>query len=418
MKFLKLSVIALIISLAQVSCNPPKEDAKLEPTTIEEGKALIENSAIDLLSEVDDFKNDDAINELYDLAKEMNSKSSGKKQSTFLFNSSLNDVVLIKEGKMDLTSLSKNHTLANINLNDSDDFQDKYNEAKGIYEWSDVEEDFVKTKSSENIIFIVDYSIEGKNKQAQLIASNFSSEYLNSKIQVVNSLNVVFTIDGKELMSYSFSSEFDRYLPKSIISEYKLGTLSFTETFNNLSNKELKNETDISINGKSLINYSGSVTGDFNELNTQGEDYKVKEGNIPVDKSSMELTIFEVKIAGDIDYKSLNEGIKELSDDSKKEDLVELLNNNTSIVVSSGNKEIAKAVFFVGISEYVDWVWDNDKQEYKEVTITEEEVDIHFVFSDDSKVDFETYFGENFSKVEEKLNSVIKNYTSKFDIED
>ncbi len=415
MKFLKLSLVALLLSLTQVSCDPDKEEAKLEPTTVEEGKSLIESSAIDLLSEVDDFKNDAAVNELYDLAKEIGARPSANKQPTFLFNSLLNDVVMIKEGKMDITSLSKNHTIANINVEEPTNFQDEYNEAKGIYEWSEIEGDFVKTESSDNIVLIVDYTVKGKNKQAKLVASNFSSEYLNSEIQVVNSLNVVFTINLKELMSYSFSSEFDRYLPKSIVSKYKLGALSFTETFSNSSNKELKNETDISINGKSLINYSGSVTGDFSELNAQGEDYEVEEGDIPVDKSSMALTVFEIKIAGDVDYKSLNEDMKDLSDDSKIEDLVELLNNNTSIVVSSGNKEIAKAVFFVGTYEYNDWIWDNDKQEYKEVTITEEEIDIHFVFSDDSIADFETYFGENFSSVEDKLNTVIENYISKFE---
>ena len=415
MKLLKLSLFALLLSLSQISCNSDKEEAKLEPTTVEEGKSLIENSAIDLLSEVDNFKNDEALNKLYELAKEMDSKSSGKKQSSFLFNSFLNDVVLIKEGKIELTSLSKKHTLANIKVEESDSFQDEYNEAKGIYKWSDSEEDFVKTGESGNIIFIVDYSVDNKDKQAKLVASNFSSKYLNSEIQVVNSLNVVFTIDGKELMTYSFSSEFDRYLPKSIISEYKLGGLSFTETFSNSSNKELKNETNISINGKSLINFSGSVTGDFSGLNSQGEDYELDENDdVPIDKSSMTLTILDVKIAGDVDGKKLEDELRSLSDDASDEDVVKVINANSSIIVSNGNKEIAKVEFFV--STYEETYYDYYSGE--EYTETYEEVDARFVFNDDSTADFETYFGENFSSVEDKLNTVIENYTSKFEVED
>ncbi len=98
------------------------------------------------------------------------------------------------------------------------------------------------------------------------------------------------------------------------------------------------------------------------------------------------------------------------------EEFVTELNKHISLNVTSGNKEIAKVEFYVGTYEYTGYEWDNVTQEYKEVTQTNEMIEARFIFKDDSIADFETYFGENFSQLEEKLNSVFENYIDKFDL--
>ena len=218
-------------------------------------------------------------------------------------------------------------------------------------------------------------------------------------------------------MSYSFSASFSNYLPTSVISEYKLGALTFTETFTNSSNAELKGETAISINNKTLIKYTATISGDFTSIDNKGINYDIEMDGIPaIDKSSMELLINEILISGNIDFKSLNEAMANVAGEEAMEEFVTELNKHISLNVTSGNKEIAKVEFYVGTYEYTGYEWDNVTQEYKEVTQTNEMIEARFIFKDDSIADFETYFGENFSQLEEKLNSVFENYIDKFDL--
>lgn len=386
---------AIILGFYSCGGNDSTESGEeLTPLTVEQGKQELEDNSLAFLTEIDNYKNDDALTEIKEIADVLLLETESKSVASKNFN----NLIDLQSGKKDIISFNSS-TFNDVSLIDD------YNAETGIYEWNKSTEEFDKTGDSNNIIYKVSYN----NKNAEFIVSNFkTTTFTTDNEEVPTSLKSSLKIDGKEIFSQTYSASVDngKYLPNSVTNSVKLGELTIATKLINESNKTLKFETSFSIGKTSLMSYYVAASGNFNEIDTKGdnisEDTKIED---ILDSSEFSMSFLNAKITGKVTEPST---IPE--DDISTEEAVNLLNENVLIDITVNNKSVAKGEFY--IDEYEDGYYDWNGN-YIEETYTDP--NLRLLFSDGTTADFDTYFGQGFSSVEGKFDDVIDSYTAKFE---
>ena len=386
---------AIIIGLYSCGSDDSNEVAEQETQlTVEQGKQKLEDNSLTFLSKVDEFKNNDGLDEIKEILDVLLLDESSKSIGSKVF-SNLNDLEL---GKIDYIEF-------NSNAIDEVSLIEDYNAQKGIYQWNSITSEFDKTGESGNIVYKLTYN----NKNAEFIVSDFKTEtYPLDNEEVPTSLKASLTANSKVIFSQNYSASVDsgKYLPNSIVNVIEICGLTIETTLTNESNRKIKFENGISIDDTNLMSYYVEVIGDFNEIDSYGENIS-EETSIEdiLDSSEFSLSFLDAKITGKVTEPStIPEG------DISTEEAVVLLNENISIDITINNESIAKGEFYT--DEYEDGYYDGNGN-YVSDTYTEP--NIRLLFSDGTTVDFESYFGEGFSSVEGKFDDVIDNYLSKFE---
>lgn len=380
-KILFTSAIILGLFSCGGSDSSDNNGEEIATLTVEQGKQELEDNAITFLAEIDSYKNDNALTEIKDILDALVIDVAGKSIGSKTFNN-LSD---LQSGKKDIISI-------NSRLFEDLSLIDDYNEQTGIYQWNSATEEFDKTGESINIVYKIAYN----NKNAEFVVSDFKTAIFTAdNVEVPITAKASLKVNGKEIFSqvYSASVDYGKYLPNSVKNVVTIGGLVITTTLNNNSNKTLDFKHSYSINGTSLMSYSVIVNGNFNEIDTNGddlsEDTKVED---ILDSSEFSMSFLNAKITGKVTEPSIiPEG------DITTKEAVKLLNENVFIDIIINDKSVAKGEFYVDEDEYGD-----------------SEPNLRLLFSDGTTADFDTYFGEGFSSVEGKFDDVIDNYTSKF----
>lgn len=363
----------------------PENVEKEEQITIEQGKQKLEDNSLDFLSEVDQFKSDDALTELKEIADILLLDDTGKSIGSKTFKN-LNN---LQSGKMDFIAFNS------IAIDDASLIED-YNSETGIYLWNSTSEEFDKTGESDNIIYKVVYN----SKNAELVISDFETATFSlENTEVPTSLKASLKIDSKEIFSHNYNASIDegKYMPNSVVSIIKIGGLTMETSLTNQSNQTLEFENEISIYESKLMNYYIAFKGDFNEIDSNGDDISDETGVEDIlDSSEFSMSFLDAKITGKVSEPSIiPEG------DMTTEEVVNMLNENVLIDISISDESIAKGQFYV--------------DEYEDGNQIFTEPNLRFLFSDDTTADFEAYFGEGFSSLEGKFDDVIDNYVTKFE---
>lgn len=370
------------------SAGPGEE---LTPLTVEQGKQELEDNALGFLTEIDNFKNDDALTEIKEISDVLLIETGGKSIGSKTFT----NLIDLQSGKIDLVEFNSK-IFGNVGLiND-------YNSETGIYEWNSLNQDWDKTGDNENIVYKVAYN----NKTAEFVVSNFTTQiYALDNEEVPTSLNASLTVGTNEIFSQAYRATIDngKYLPNSISNDIKIGGLALNTKLTNESNTTLKFETGFSISGKSLMNYYVSIKGNFNEIDTNGENISTNTTYEDIlDSSEFSISILNAKITGKVTEPStIPEG------DVTTDEAVKLLNDNVIVDITINDKLIAKGQFYSDEYVYYDYYTGQD--------VTETEPNLRFLFDDGTTADFDTYFGEGFSSIEDKLTEIIDNYIAKFE---
>ncbi|WP_187388255.1 hypothetical protein, partial [Seonamhaeicola marinus] len=118
--------------------------------TVEEGKQQLEDNSIELLNKVEDFTNNDALNEIIELAEFLSApnttKFSGFKATAL---NSIDNASSIESRN----SLIEFNAKQSLNLASKANLADDFEAESGVYEWNADIEDFEKTGESDDIIY-------------------------------------------------------------------------------------------------------------------------------------------------------------------------------------------------------------------------------------------------------------------------
>lgn len=364
-----------------------------EFTSVEEGKTALENNAIEALEKIEAFNNDSALEQIIELAEYINKNSTDDG----------NEEVVIEETLENLTNLSnKSLEIAQFNTVQNDlvtnTLEDDFDEATGVHEWSDAEGDFIKTGDSDDIIYTIAYN--GKN--ATFSVSDFeATEYVDGE-ELPTLMNSTLVIDGETVFSQTFSSSVDagKYLPNSYTAEIEIGTLSLESAMTNSGNNSITETVTFKIDGNTIMYLGSKSTGNFNDIDTNGD---VTESYVEDIFNTSELTLSFLNASVTLDSETPSEYTSD--EDYTIDEQIDFLNENIDIQLSVDNKLVADGEFY--LYTYINEYYYYDGIEYVLMEEEDEDINIRFVFPDDSTADFETYFNDDFSSVESKLESVF-----------
>lgn len=412
MKNLKLAIILLALSMLQFSCKKDKEE---EPSTqtltevsVTEGKSLIEDSAVDMINKADNFRTDAAVVGMHELSDylDQNMITTRIEGTPQIFNYFLSLGEAVSSGKIDVKDLSTRQ----IKTMRSGGLYQDYNEETGIFVWNAGEGDFIKTGESSDINYSINYMVNGVAKSASFIVSNFSIKTIDME-EIVKSVNVSFKIDAVEYLGFSLASAYSNYLPTSINATLIFGALSAELSFDNSSNTSLNAEGKIKLDNSVLFKNKYAATGNFTTIDN-GEEVTEENSESIFNSASTELTILSLVLSADMNLQPVAAYIN-ANPEADIDAVVAKLNENSTILLkTTNNQKIADGEFYAATYEYSDFEYNENTGEYMEVTYSEQEMDIRFVFEDGTRSDFETYFGEGFQTMEDQFNSMYDSYES------
>jgi hypothetical protein len=389
----------LFINISCSSNDNEKDDIITGSIDVEEGKTQLEDNTIQLLDKVEDFKNDNALNDIIELAEYLNSENSKKTKGfkkTIL--NTISNIANIKNSTNDLTVFNAKQSITIIS---ETSLLDDFNNEKGIYNWNSNTKEFDKTESNDDIIYNIAYN-DGKN--AVFSFTDFGTMLVGSDNdnELPTLVKANLKIDGNIVFTQTYTATFNsgQLIPTTISNTTSIGDFSFETSFTNSNNKEVKQLFNFKLSNEIIIGYSLSTNGNFNDdVNGNIEDI--------VDNATFTFQFLNASLTLEVNDTGFNSD-SVLNLDQQ----IALLNNNTSAELSINNKSIAKSQFYKDEDTYTDYIYNSNTQNYEETEVTEEVINARFLFDDGTTSDFNTYFDGSFTSIEDKFNAVFEAYES------
>ena len=381
-----------------VSCDSSDgpEDTNNKPLTVESGKEELEENSIELLNKIETFKDNDELNDIVELADFLNAEES---QDNNIAMSTIANISSLQTKNQDIVSFNAKQAIAIVAETPiADDFE----EEKGIYTWDDNLEEFTKTAESDDIIYNVNYN----NKTAIFSVTDFKTALTGSESdnEVPTRAVANLKINNKTVFSqdYSATLQAGQLIPSKIENTTKIAAFAFVTSYTNTNNKSIKQDFSFKIDNDVITAYQYTVNGDF----TNEDADNVEE---IIDDTTMSFQFLDAKLLISANDKDLDSN-DELSVDQQ----VTLLNSNTSAVLSINNREIANSEFYKDQDTFTDFIFNPNTDRWEEEEVSEDIVNVRFLFEDGTTNDFETYIDGSFTSLENKFEDVFEAYENLF----
>lgn len=405
MRQIKVCLLALILATTY-ACDSKDDgsDTKGEEITgnltVEEGKRQLEANSLEILDKVEAFESDSALNEIVELA-EFLSVSNSEKPSGF--------------AKRILTTISN---IAAIQKNDEDPvifnakqavmfFRDKpladdFNEEKGTYLWNSNTEEFDKTGESDDIIYTVNYN----SKVAVFSITDFeTTETDNEDLDELPTLaEANLKIDNNTVFSQKYAGAFNGngVIPSTINNETVIGDFSFLTAVTNSDNKVSNQSFSFKIGDAVILGFENKLNGNFGD-----EEADI---DVLIDNTTATIQVLDAKIVSTVIDDNFD-----MDAELSINETVALLNSNISSELSINNNSIAKSLFYKDQDTYTDFEYNPNTGDFDEVEVSEDIVNVKFVFEDGTSSDFDTYIDGSFTELEDKLETVFNAYEKLFE---
>jgi hypothetical protein len=395
MKMKKIYFLLLLSLLTfNFSCKKDNEEENNQKTAlkVEEGKEQLEDNAINILNKIESFKGDKALNEIIDLAEFLTSVPNEDKNTTFN-KTALKAILNIAESnKKGIINFNTKQSLALI---DEKHLLEDFNEEKGIYEWNNDTETFDKIGNSDDIIYNITYN---NGKKAIFSFTDFNTTLSNDE-ELPTLAKANLKIDNLTVFNQVFTASFsdDNTIPKSIENTITIGDFSFKTSHNNSDNSIVTQSVEIKIIDDVLMSFENKVKGNFSD---EEADVDSLLDNVSMTLKFLDATLVITAKDTGVDFE------KEYTID----ETIVLLNSNTSAELSVNDKSVAKSEFYKDKDTYLSWVYNSSTNRYEEKEITEDIVNVRFLFDDGTTADFDTYFDGSFTKINDKLDAVFEAY--------
>jgi hypothetical protein len=412
MKTLKSLSLLFVICLVVFSCG--KDDNETDPSnypfakeTVDEGKSNIEDAGQQMITEMQAMQDVEAGNVLESF---INCNTTDYPFDSYLENSVIFSTIsassAVIEGKNNFSSLLKS---MKSDVEKDTAISQIYNKFKATYTWNFTNQVWVKSASSEfkfifpstkggttnNATMVITYTgktgltpIEGYN--SDLPATFNTSIKVNSE--------TVFEIDLKA----SYNSD---GLPTSVNYFVAMYPYKYEITWS-YSNSSVSLRNHFTNDSKTVIDCYQKMNGNFSMYQIESED---TESDDIFSNGNAYFQVFNIKLAGSIDYKNLNvvlNNIEEEEGDFQTDTAyVSEMNKyvKLDLVYADTKQKIASAEIYPSVKtrEYYDWNTDDY------VTEKYASAEIRFIFADGSKGDLETYFSTGFSDFINDLNEFM-----------
>lgn len=398
-KKISLALLSLILA-SNISCKSDDDSTDSEITgslTVEEGKQQLEDNTIEILNKIEDFKNDDALNEIVELAEFLSSASTSK--STGTKKTALNTISNVASVKnTDLVLFNANQSIA---LFADTPLADDFEEETGVYQWNADTEEFDKTGESDKIIYNIVYN----SKVAVFTVTDFITTITGSDDTEVPTLaKANLKINGNTVFTQNFTASFqnDQLIPSSVDNTTTIGAFVMSTSYANTDNKSITQTFEFKISSTVITSFNYTTNGNFNN----------EDGNIEdtVDNAAISFQFLNAKL----DITAKDDNFNSDSDLTVDQE-VALLNSNTTGELSINNKSIAKSEFYKDQDTYTDYVYNSNTQQYEEVEVNEDIINLRFLFEDGTTNDFDTYIEGSFTEMEDKYNVVFDAFETLFE---
>lgn len=389
--------LCTILSLT-LSCSSDSDkegSTNNDPLSVEAGKEELEENSISLLNEIEDFKDNDDLAEIIELAEFL----SAEDESTNIAKSTINNIASLKSKNQDIVTFNAKQAIAIVAETPA---ADEFEESKGVYTWNNTTEEFDKTEDSDAIIYNINYN----NKIAVFSVTNFSTSLAgesNDK-ELPTAAKANLKINNKIVFSqeYNATLQSGQLIPAKIENTTRIADFYFTTTYANSNNKSITQSFDFKIKDEIITAYQYTAKGNFNNENADAlEDI--------IDNITVSFQFLDANLTLDANDADLNS-----NEDLTVDEQVTLLNSNTNAVLSINNREIATSQFYKDKDTYLDYTYNQTTNDYEEVEVSEDIVNARFLFNDGTTNDFETYIDGSFTSIENKFEAVFDAYENLF----
>lgn len=417
-------LLPLSISILTVaSCK--KDDVEpgvptTTPTTVntpEQNKSNLQNTGLSVLQDLNGMKDMAAMYSIVSFNHFINEDSPFEIGSSFLPIIVLNSVEL---------SANDNtiKPIKQVLKSDGDEtFFSSYEDSKGLYTWTN--DAWVKT-SANNIVFKFPSTTTGLSNDATFTIS--ASEYTGTQMDpelsgnTPNSISAVLDVIGVgTLVDYNFSVNYlSNGEPSKILSTLTMEPYLFSFEFKNSGSTMSKSFT-FDKSSSNIATLFLEAEGNFNENSVESfiNSDAIEDISDVMTSANGYLNIKDIKLslnANISDGVTYYEGIGE--DDFESDNIVSLLNSHSIISLNyiSSSSLIANTEWYLETVTNTNYVWDDSLFEYVEEEETSEEPNIRLVFSDGSKSDLETYFGNGFDDLINDVESFITDLETNYEL--
>ncbi|MFB9055292.1 hypothetical protein ACFFU9_00910 [Mariniflexile ostreae] len=388
--------------LTTYSCS--KDDSPKDEITgtlsVEEGKKQLEDNTVLLLEKIDNFKDSDALEEIIELAEYL--KPSNSSKSNTFKKTSLNTISNISEAQASTQGLAAFSAKQAITILSEPTLLDEFNEEKGTYEWNANTEEFERTGDSDDIIYHIHYN-NGKHAIFSFTDFNTSFAGSNNNEELPTLIKANLKIDNIVVFSQEYSATFQngQLIPVKISNTTTIADFAFTTVYTNKNNQSITQSFNFKIGSETIIGYNYTANGDFNNENGEIEDI--------VDHADISFEFLNAVLQ--VNAKDTNfDSNKSLSINEQ----IDLLNSNIYAELSINTKSIAKSEFYKDQITYTNYFYNTNTGQYEEREVTEDSVNVRFLFEDGTTNDFDTYIDGSFTSIENKFDTVFEAYENLF----
>lgn len=427
-KLNKLTAFAVALAVCFSAC---KEDEIVEggdPTTgtteipedfssftTEQNKANLEDNGIELIHEIDDLQQAPGVKASASFAYWLDQSPEAPINGRIL--STTRTLQKYQDGK---ASVKDVFATLRIQVEEPNSIQEYYDEHAGVYSYNHSTDKWDYNSESSKIVFEFPSTESGTSNDAVLTIHSYegitSPNPLGDDYEgdLPTKLVAELKVEGKQALLYNFNAAYNEDgTPNSVKTSLSISSYTFAFEAKNDS-ENVGSAYSLTKGDKILISMGAGAKGTFTTENI--EKISTSEDANPGDLATEANAFFQVmdiKIAGNIDIVTLADGMDEIYGDEDgqaytdqesynayKKDLtekeIELLNESIKLVVfyADNNGKIADSEFYLQVEE--DY-WN-----------TYYYADLRFIFADESKSNFETYFGEGFDELSDEWADLME----------
>ena len=410
----KFYAIAALFVVFAVSCKKKSsEDITSLPyakESIEDGKTKLETTGQNMVAQLNTLSDSKGMNASQSLGHylDLSSPFSNIAQSAKVFAS-------VKAVNSYGTSKNVNslvHFLS-TQVQDTQDTTLKQIIARhqGIYTWNGSAWD--STAATGTIKLLFPSTETGTTNNAKLEIT-YASQKAPSSIPGINGdlptlFDVALSVDNEKVLEYNFTAQYDSNgTPNNVSTFIALYPFKFevTAKYGSSSASLQYLFTD---NTTTIFDLFGQVNGNLSQNNVESAQ---SPDNV-ISNANAYIQVFNIKLAGLIDYKGLYQKENEIYSKDEADSLlvkeeVAAQNQYVKLVLmyADTKQKVAQAEFYA-VKHVYDYGYGYSYTDYSS--------DIRFVFSDGSKGSLESYFSTGFSNVVADFNTLLVKLNGKFD---
>ncbi|WP_462316919.1 hypothetical protein [Marinilabilia sp.] len=399
MKIKVLFASVLAFGLA-VGCQDDENKEKLSPLGVEEHKANLESSGLNVVDKFNDMADMEAVHVANDFMELLDATSTSE-----------GDVVAVAEALGSLENGLKSAVNLKVTTVDDPSFGQAFAEEAGIYTYNFDTQDWDVEASDDQITY--HFPTEGStSNNATLSVTNFSyTTTTNPDLaaisdELLESVNVSLTVDDVELCLFTFSASYDADgIPTSVSENLTLDNYVLTTSVSRSSSKVSFDQV-FEYDGANIISSHFENRGDIDYSSyISNSDMS---GIDPFSESALEYTnvwiaVDNLKLEGVADWKGFQNSTSNISEEDVAteqamwETMAELINDNASIQLKYND---SNEIIAVGEAYATSEMDEYTQSEYWYV-------DFRVKFSDGSYMD-DSFFGEeNFTDLMTSIDDLM-----------